>query len=443
MPDTRDLCLFPGNSRQHTLGVEGVVFMTPVRFHHVAAVVALVLIVPFAAACGSSGGETADTPGTSSLPVSTAAASVTEAVTTTVFVAPSDASELFGRSRAALSREGKVTHITMAVATEIVSPAETQQETVEAWWDPTLPVVRVERRMSSESEAMVGFLDAHQGLGNDEPTGLVLLYLLASQPEAALTGLPAGFTLRTDVENGGPVTVVGFQLPEGYESPAQTVTVTFDADNHPSHEERKAVGEDAWWTTKSIIYQTEFVDPASLPDGYFDAVTAMPPDTLPGGGAIFDTPEEFAERAAELVPEGLQVAWLGREYRDLVLGSIWYEPAGGEFTSPVIHFSYDVPADPAKINLTLYQTAMVNWPALQSYALLEGVDATGEPVPGIGERAYLATTGLVEGQSRLVVFDRGLVVVLEAVADTTRIPAADAKALVLEAARALRPFGPQ
>ena len=60
---------------------------------------------------------------------------------------------------------------------------------------------------------------------------------------------------------------------------------------------------------------------------------------------------------------------------------------------------------------------MDSWPALQSYALLEGVDVTGKPVPGIGERAYLAIAGLVEGQSRLVVFDQDVVVVLEAMAD--------------------------
>ena len=64
---------------------------------------------------------------------------------------------------------------------------------MEAWWDPTLPVVRVERRMPTDSEPIVGFLDSNQGLGPDEPTGLVLLYLLATQPAAALSSLPPGF----------------------------------------------------------------------------------------------------------------------------------------------------------------------------------------------------------------------------------------------------------
>jgi hypothetical protein len=58
------------------------------------------------------------------------------------------------------------------------------------------------------------------------------------------------------------------------------VTATFDVAGRPVAETRTASGDTASWATKTITYQTDFVDPATLPTGFLEpSLQALSPST--------------------------------------------------------------------------------------------------------------------------------------------------------------------
>jgi hypothetical protein len=300
------------------------------------------------------------------------------------------------------------------------APPATEHQLVDVWFDPTKPVIRVEEGDPMGGEPAVSILGAEQGFGGDTPMGVVLLYLLATQPPESQTYVPPGLSIRSAVEAGQPVSVVEFPVEESYESPAQIITLTFDASNRPLHEERTATGQDAMWTTKKITYETDFVDPATLPDGFIEAA--------PSPGSPI---EELSTQVADLAQQGLEVMWLGPTYQGLDFQYL----APETFPAPMASISYLSTSSAGTLQaISLTETAVASWPTVQANLPgLAEIATVGTPVPGLGDKAFLSTA---MGTSALVLYQGDTITIIQLDA-----PAGDARAELIEAAKALRPFG--
>jgi hypothetical protein len=228
--------------------------------------------------------------------------------------------------------------------------------------------------------------------------------------------------LRSDTVDGKPVTIIDYQFQAVAESPGQAVTVVFDAANLPVREERRSLDEWAGWTTKTIEYQLEFVDRSSLPPDFFDEVAAA------------------TEPLRELAEQGFDVRWLGPTYKATTFDGESTDLRSEAGQPPQIEISYSGPPDGGNgpYHVLLTETPVTGWPSLQSiFPALESVETTGEPVDGIGDRAYLLPA-LEPGFGSIVVFDADVVVVIavgmsESMQETTRRE-------LLAAAQALQPF---
>jgi len=257
-------------------------------------------------------------------------------------------------------------------------------------------------------------------------------------------------TARADVLDGRPVVVSEFLFPPVDESePAQRVSLTFDADGLPVNEVRRPDGGDSGWTKKTITYNVDFVDPATLPENFWQgrdvggpAPETGPPATElpPGEGSyFFETAEAAAPKVAELAQQGLPVTWLGPEH------------AGSRFSALSVDYSFS-PAGTAPVVAILYtglgaemmmlnETTAANWPAIQGvYPDIASIETTGQPVEGVGERAFLARGDAFQTPTFgwLVLFDNGAVVMIELESSAATI--AETDALLIAAAKALEPF---
>jgi hypothetical protein len=332
---------------------------------------------------------------------------------------------LFRRAGAALSHEGKVTHLTANLTSTFPSPdtpdpssaSTTSTATVDAWFDPTKPVVRVEHREPPDSKPDVNFLGVDSGMSPETPTGIVLLWALATQPNVST--VPPGFTIHAGVQNGNPVTVLEYSMDATSETAAQSAKVVFDARDLPVAETRVGTGDDAGYEQR-ITYQTELVDPATLPDGFIEAA--------PSPGSPI---EELSTQVADLARQGLEVMWLGPTYKGLDFQYL----APDTFPAPMAGISYGSTSSAGTLqSLSLTETAVASWPTVQANLPgLAQIATAGTPVPGLGDKAFLSTE---LGMSALVVYQGDTITIIQLDA-----PAGDARAELIEAAKALRPFG--
>jgi len=230
---------------------------------------------------------------------------------------------------------------------------------------------------------------------------------------------------------------------------AQRVSLTYDADGLPVNEVRRPEGGGAEWTKKTITYNVDFVDPATLPEDFWQGhdVGAPAPETGPPatelppgqGSYLFETAEEAAPKVAELAQQGLPVTWLGPEYAGSQLSGVSVDysasPAG---TAPLVGIFYPGPGGEM---LMLTETTAANWPVIQEgYPDVASIETTGQPVEGMGERAFLARGHAFQTPTygTLVLFDSGAVVMIELGSSAATIAETDAH--LIAAARALQPF---
>jgi hypothetical protein len=426
--------------------------MSSVRWRPFVAAVAFALATSVAAACGS-GSNGATT--TARTPLTTSASSPvtpTTVVSTTAttgppstatipqYVPPATPTALFSRAAAALSHEGKVTHLTANLTSTFPSPdpratpsspPTTSKATVDAWFDPAKPVVRVEHREPPDAKPEVNILGADSGMSPETPIGVVLLWALATRPNLSV---PTGMTIHAGVENGRPLTVLEYSMEATSETAAQAAKVVFDAKDLPVGETRVGTGDDAGWTQR-IAYQTEFIDPKTLPDDYFDATAQSPPETLPAD--MFPAPEEFTAKVAELAGQGLNVAWLGKTFAGTQFGGL-SDLFPGSPEAVINYYSADYSGPVIDINIT--ETTAANWPNLKAQMPdFSVIESTGERVPGLGDKAFLGRTEYFGPEGvLLVVFKGDLVVVIQLGTLSGTAPETNAKAI--EAAKALKPF---
>ena len=407
--------------------------------------VALAVVVLVGAGCGGGGGRTGS-------PVSTAATPTTAGPTTTIAttapVAMPTFEDMLAKVRAALLVPGKATHVRMDVVTEATAGTDTNDTTVDAWVDPTLPLVRVDHHSGTGTGPDVTILDSESGINPEDPAVVTLLSLLASQPEGSPGATPpGGVTIRPDVLDGRPVVVSEFLFPPVDESEqAQRVSLTFDADGRPVSEIRRPEGGDAAWT-KTITYSVDFVDPATLPEDFWQGhdVGGRPPETgapatdlPPGQGSYsYETADQAAPKVAELAQQGLPVMWLGPEYMATRFGGLMidYWPSTGA-SAPVVVGMYYISTGPYYVHLT--ETTAAAWPTV--FPELASVEMTGQPVEGAGGRAFLVRgSGWdMPGFGALVLFRDGAVVMIELGTDGATLAETDAQ--LIAAAKALQPF---
>ena len=91
--------------------------------------------------------------------------------------------------------------------------------------------------------------------------------------------------------------------------------------------------------------------------------------------------------------------------------------------------------------MMLNETTAANWPIMQEvYPDVASIETTGQPVEGVGERAFLARGGAFQTPTFgwLALFDNGAVVMIELESSAATIAETDAQ--LIAAAKALRPF---
>jgi hypothetical protein len=403
-------------------------------------------VVLVGAGCGSGGGRTASPASTTAVPSTSAPTTTAATATTTAPPAVPTFDEMLAKARAALLQTGQVTHLRMDAATEATDGSQTQEVTVDAWADPTQPLVRVEHQSGTDSDAGVTIVDSGSGINPEDPVGVLLLSALVT---GVAGSAPGGIDVRADILDGRPVIVSEFLFPPADESyQAQRVSLIFDADGRLVNEVRRPEGGDPGWTTKTISYTVDFVDPATLPDDFWNgpgtggpAGTEVPATDVPVPQDSYGymTAGEAAPKIAELVQQGLPVTWLGPTYEGTQFGSVmvnsWPSPTG---IVPEVGVYY-VSAGDEFVNLT--ETTAGGWPVVrEAYSEIASIETNGEPVEGLGGRAFLARgTGWdTPGYGALVLFRDNAVVMIQF--GTNAATAAETDAKLIAVVRALQPF---